>query len=169
MDVTIRQATSHDLDVVSGILLEAVHWLADTGKPMWREEEIVPARIASYANAGVLFIADCDGEVAGTMRFELQDPIVWPDVPHDDSTFVHRLAVRRKFAGGAVSSALLRWAVERTRSLGRRHLRLDCDATRPRLRAIYERFGFTHHSNIHIGPYFDARYEYDVTWPPMND
>lgn len=163
MDVSIRQATPQDLETVSGILLEAAHWLTDTGKPMWRDEEIVPARIAADVAAGSFFLAECDGEAAGTVKFQLEDLVIWPGIPQHDSAFVHRLAVRRRFAGGGVSSALLEWAVERTHSLGRRHLRLDCDATRPRLRAIYERFGFTHHSDKQIGPYFDARYEYDVT------
>jgi GNAT superfamily N-acetyltransferase len=77
---------------------------------------------------------------------------------------VHRLAVRRRYAGTGVSTAaMLRWAVERTRALGRPYLRLDCAAARPKLRAIYERFGFQHHSYAQIGAYYVARYEYDVT------
>jgi GNAT superfamily N-acetyltransferase len=163
MDVSVRQATPRDLGIVSGILLEAAHWLEESGKAMWRDEEIVPERIAADVAAGVFFLAECDGEPAGTVKFQLEDLVVWPDVPQDDSAFIHRLAVRRKFAGGAVSPVILRWAVERTRSLGRRYLRLDCEASRPRLRAVYERFGFMHHSDRQVGPYFDARYQSDVT------
>jgi GNAT superfamily N-acetyltransferase len=163
MDILIRQATPQDLETVSSILCEAARWLQASGKAMWRDEEIVPERIAADVAAGAFFLAECDGEAAGTVKFQLEDLLVWPDVPQHDSAFIHRLAVRRKFAGGAVSPVILRWAVERTRSLDRRYLRLDCEATRPRLRAVYERFGFTHHSNCQIGPYFDARYQYDVT------
>ena len=68
-----------------------------------------------------------------------------------------------RFAGGEVSSALLLWAIARTHTLGRRYLRLDCEASRARLRAVYERVGFRFHSNKQVGPYFVARYEYDVT------
>jgi hypothetical protein len=39
-------------------------------------------------------------------------------------------------------------------------LRLDCEASRPRLRAVYEGFGFRHHSDRQVGPYFVSRYEY---------
>ena len=31
------------------------------------------------------------------------------------------------------------------------------------LRAVYEHFGFKHHSDRQVGPYFVSRYEYDVT------
>jgi GNAT superfamily N-acetyltransferase len=83
-------------------------------------------------------------------------------VREGESAFVHRMAVRREYAGGAVSTALLTWAVDRTRALGRRYLRLDCDASRPKLRLVYERFGFQYHSDRHVGPYHVARYEYAV-------
>jgi GNAT superfamily N-acetyltransferase len=101
--------------------------------------------------------------MAGAVKFQLEDLLFWPDVPQEQSAFIHRLAVRRKFAGGHVSSALLQWAVRRARSLGRSFLRLDCEASRPRLKAVYERFGFRHHSDKQIEPYFVSRYEYDVT------
>ncbi|MGO9245463.1 MAG: GNAT family N-acetyltransferase [Verrucomicrobiia bacterium] len=163
MDISIRQAAPCDLEVVSGILLEAAQWLNDTGKPMWRDDELEPERIASDVVAGAFFLAECDGEAAGTVRFQLEDPQFWPDVYRHNSTYIHRLAVRRKFAGGDVSTALLQWAIERARSLGRRYVRLDCEASRPRLRAIYERFGFIHHSDRKVGPYIVSRYEYDVS------
>jgi hypothetical protein len=42
-------------------------------------------------------------------------------------------------------------------------VRLDCEASRPRLRAIYDQFGFIHHSDRKVGPYLVSRYEYDVS------
>lgn len=102
------------------------------------------------------------GEPAGTIKYQLADMEFWPDVPENESAFIHRLAVRRRFAGGVVSASLLSWAIERTASLGRPYLRLDCGASRERLRAVYERFGFQHHSDRQVGPYFVARYEFTL-------
>ena len=79
--------------------------------------------------------------------------------------FVHRLAVRRSHAGQGVSTALLQWAVDRARALGKRYLRLDCDADRPRLRTLYERFGFRLHSYRQVGAYFVSRYELQILQP----
>ncbi|EEF60142.1 GCN5-related N-acetyltransferase [Pedosphaera parvula Ellin514] len=130
---------------------------------MWRNEELLPSHIAADVDAGLFFIAECNGEPAGVVKFQLEDKLFWPDIPLAKSGFVHRLAVRRRFAGGGISSVLLSWAVERTRLLGREHLRLDCEASRPRLKAVYEKFGFRHHSDRQVGPYFVSRYEYKVT------
>jgi GNAT superfamily N-acetyltransferase len=163
MGIAIRQATTPDVEIVSSILREAAQWLNDTGKPMWRDDELEPGRITNDVTAGLFFLAESDGETAGTVRFQLEDPIVWPDLYRHNATYIHRLAVRRKFAGGVVSSAVFHWAIERARTLGRRYVRLDCEASRPRLRAIYEDFGFIHHSDRKVGPYLVSRYEYDVS------
>lgn len=165
MRLGIRQAMPQDVEKVSGILREAAQWLEQNGKSMWRNDELLPSHIAADVHAGAFFIAECDGVAAGVVKFQLEDLLFWPDVSQAQSAFVHRLAVGRRFAGGGVSSALLHWAVERARSLGRNYLRLDCEASRARLRAVYERFGFCHHSDRQIGPYFVSRYEYRVARP----
>jgi Acetyltransferase (GNAT) family len=163
MQLSIRQAMPQDVDVVADILSEAARWLEERGIAMWRDDELLPSQIADDVHSGLFFLAECNGEPVGTIRFQLEDKLFWPDIRQDDSAFIHRLAVRRLFSGGDGSSALLLWAIAHTHAVGRRYLRLDCEASRPRLRAIYERLGFRFHSNRQVGSYVVARYEYDVT------
>jgi GNAT superfamily N-acetyltransferase len=162
-EIEIRQATPQDAQEVSDILKEAARWLEQMGMPLWQQSELEPARIAADVSAKLFFLAECSGDTAGTMKFQLDDPLFWPDASQGEAAYVHRLAVRRRYAGSGLSTELLRWAVDRTRALGRLYLRLDCAASRPRLRAIYERFGFRYHSDRQVGPYLVSRYEYDVT------
>ena len=162
IEVSIRQATPADVVVIADIFNEAVRWLERSGMPMWRGDELTAPRIAADVAAGLLFLAECSGNPAGTLKFQLEDALFWPDLPQPDAAYVHRLIVRRQYAGGTVSSALLQWAANRARSLGRRFLRLDCEASRGRLRQVYERFGFRHHSDRQVGPYFVSRYEYEI-------
>jgi len=147
---------------VADILGQAARWLDQSGISMWKAGELSPSSIDHDVRASLFFLAECDDEPAGTLKYQLEDLLFWPDVLQEESAFVHRLAVKREFAGGRVSSALLQWALERTRALGRRYLRLDCEASRRRLRAVYERFGFRHHSDREVGPYFVSRYEYEM-------
>jgi GNAT superfamily N-acetyltransferase len=161
--IIIRQATGRDTERVSAVLLEAARWLRERGTPMWRDDELLPERIATDVARGSFYLAECDQEVVGAIKFQLQDTLFWPDTPADEAAFIHRIAIRRAFAGGQLSTTLLRWAAERAKSLGRRFLRLDCEASRPQLRAVYERFGFRHHSDRQVGPYFVSRYEYDLS------
>ena len=114
------------------ILQEASHWAnAQSDAVMWEQNELAPEHIAAEVRSGLFFVADADGEPAGVIRFQLEDKLFWPDLANpSESAFIHRLAVRRRFAGAGVSTALLHWAVDRARALGKRHLRLDCDDDR---------------------------------------
>jgi GNAT superfamily N-acetyltransferase len=162
MEISVRQATSTDTKTVSDILLEAAAWLRQRNMSMWRDNELIPEVIAADVANGLFFVGKYNGELAGVIKFQLEDKKIWPDVPDGESAFVHRLAVRRRFAGGEVSHRLLCWAVDRAHNLKRHFVRLDCEASRPKLRAIYKRFGFQHHSDLSVPPYFVSRYEYKI-------
>lgn len=144
------------------MLSEAARWVDALGVVMWEANELAADRIASEVAAGQFVIVQCDGVPAGACKFQTEDLLFWPDLPQGDSAFVHRLVVSRRFKGQGISTALLQWAVDRARALGKRDLRLDCDESRPKLRALYERFGFRLHSFRHVGPYYVARYEYPL-------
>jgi GNAT superfamily N-acetyltransferase len=160
--IEIRQALPEQAPVVENILVEASTWVDALGVVMWEEGELVPERIAAECAAGQFFIAYVDDAPAGVIRFQLEDRLFWPDLPQGESAFVHRLAICRRYKGQGVSTALLQWSVDRARTLGKRHLRLDCDESRPKLRALYERFGFQLHSFRQVGAYYVARYEYPL-------
>ncbi len=162
MATIIRRAAPEDASTVSGILTEAARWLTETGRPLWREDELQLSNIIGDVTSGQFFIAECDGSPEGVVRFQLEDERFWPEVPVGESTYIHRLAVSRQFGGCGIASALLDWAVGRTRELHRTYLRLDCEATRPKLRAIYANYGFRHHSDRQVGAYFVSRYEFVV-------
>ena len=161
--IVVRQAMAPDAAVIHGMLEEAAGWVDAMGVDMWDEGELDPGRVDSEVAAGQFFIADVDGEAAGAVRFQLEDQLFWPDLRGDESAFIHRLVVRRRFRGQGVSTALIRWALSHARELGKRWLRLDCDANRPKLRAMYEGFGFRFHSFRQVGPYYVARYQYQLS------
>jgi GNAT superfamily N-acetyltransferase len=161
--ITVRQARAADAATIQNMLEEAAGWVDAMGVIMWDEGELAPDRVDGEVAAGQFFIADVDGEAAGAVLFQLEDQLFWPDLTRDDSAFIHRLVVRRRYRGRGVSTALMQWAASRARELGKRYLRLDCDANRPKLRTLYERFGFQFHSFRQVGPYYVARYEYQLS------
>lgn len=158
--IVIRQATGEDTRALVEILTEAANWVEQMdGTIMWVEGELEEHRVRAEAEAGMFVVAEAEGIVVGAIRFQLDDRLFWPDLDGRDSAFVHRLAVRRSHAGQGISTALVQWTVDRARSLGKRYLRLDCDADRTRLREVYERFGFRLHSYRQVGAYYVSRYE----------
>lgn len=157
--INVRQAEPRDAEAICRVLTEAARWIDAHGMTMWRDDELAADAIAEDVAQGLFHVADVDGEIAGVVKFQLTDELFWPDVPNDDSAFIHRLAVRRQFAAAGVSVALIEWAAAHAAAVGRRWLRLDCEASRIKLRSFYERQGFVHHSDRRVGPYFVSRYE----------
>ena len=167
MIIEIRQALPPDAVLVEAMLVEAASWVDALGEVMWETGELAPERITKEIAAGQFYLAVADGDPAGTIRFQLEDTLFWPDLPDDHtSAFIHRLVVRRRYKGQGISTALLRWAIGHARELGRSHLRLDCDKSRPKLRALYEGVGFQFHSFRQVGPYYVARYVYPLSDTP---
>jgi GNAT superfamily N-acetyltransferase len=160
--VRIRPAGPTDAGTVEQMIREAAAWVDALGAVMWDDGELDSTCIAAEVAAGQFYLADVAGQPAGTIRFQLEDPEFWPDRPEGEAAFVHRLVVRRAFKGQGVAKALLQWATRHARSHGRALLRLDCDADRPKLRALYESCGFRFHSYRQVGPYYVARYEIDT-------
>ena len=161
--ITVRQAQASDSAAIEDMLEEASRWVDALGVVMWDEEELAPGRVERETAAGQFFVAEINGDPAGAVRFQLEDQLLWPDLDGDDSAFIHRLVVRRRYKGLGVSIALMEWAVSHARSMGKSYLRLDTDASRPKLRELYERFGFEFHSFRQVGPYYVARYLFPLT------
>lgn len=158
----IQQAQPTEAATVAGVLNEAAQWIAAEGRPLWSAADIAPERIQKDTDAGNYFIARTNGEVAGVVRLDFEDPYFWPEIESGTSLYVHKLAVRRAWSGHGVPALLLDFARERARSLGRPFLRLDCVADRAPLRALYERNGFSLHSVVHKGERGFARFERPV-------
>lgn len=160
--MVIRRALASDAAVVHRLLLEAAAWVDALGVVMWEDGELEFDDVEREVLSGQFFVADVNGMIAGAIRFQTEDWLFWPDLTQEASAFVHRLVVSRAFKGAGVSTGLLEWAVRHARDLGKAWLRLDCDNDRPKLKALYERFGFRFHSHRQVGPYYVARYEYPL-------
>lgn len=161
MNVIIECAAPHQVAEVSEILQEAANWLTEKGEKLWEASELAPEKIETQVAAGMFWLAKIKGENAGCIRFQTEDLEYWDDVPHSDSAFVHRVAVKRKFAGKGVAAAMLDWAKNRAELLGKIYLRLDC-GSREKLCRFYENEGFTFHSEKMRKPYSVVRYEYKL-------
>jgi len=144
---------------IATVLREAAQWLVDRQQPLWAVSDFSDASVQQDVDGGLYVVARAGGDVAGVVRFQREDLAFWPDAEPGTSAFLHKLAVRRAWAGQGVSAALLAFACEHGRKLGLRYLRLDCVADRQALRTLYEGFGFTLHDCVLKGRREFARYQ----------
>ena len=130
--------------------------------PLWDAESLSVSRLEDQIEDAGFWMFFSGGKLAGILKFQLEDRLYWPDSQRGEAAYVHKLVVRRAFSGEALSSKILKWAVEKCGELGRPYLRLDCEASRDQLRRIYENFGFNRVDDIDLGGRIMARFQLEI-------
>ena len=135
----IGLATPDETPAVAGVLQEAARWLMTWRTPLWDPDLLGEAFAAPIIARGHMLTAKADGEIAAVMILEPEDPVFWPEYPEGEAAYIHKLAVRRAYAGRGAPAALVDYAAPLALTQGRWRLRLDCDAP---LAAFYQKLGF---------------------------
>lgn len=158
----IRQVRPEEAAHVASVLSAAAEDLSLKGQALWGSAEVSEDAVKEQVRAGRYYVAfDGEGPV-GVFRLDLEDRLFWPEVVDGSSAFIHKVAVHPSRQGQNLAHSLLGYACELARQHGRRFLRLDCMGGRPKLRAVYERFGFRHHSDKNLGGHIFHRFELEV-------
>ena len=161
-EIEIVQAGPADAELASSIMLEVAEWLKEQGHTLWFPEELTPEKLMGPIDAGELYLVMMRSRLVGTVIFQLHDKTYWPDMPEHDAAYVHKIVLRRSAAGQGLGARIIAWAKEKARSEGMAYLRLDTEAARAKLCALYESAGFTRHSFRQVGRHYVARYEMRV-------
>lgn len=144
--IEVRTARPEDLEEVLDILREAAEWLLSRGINQW-PRRFQDSFILEPISRGDTRISLVEGQPAGTITLQQQDPIFWPDAP-EDGLYIHRVAVRRSHAG--LGLFLVSWAEQWALTQNKRYLRLDCWDGNAELRRYYEELGFQHRGHIDV-------------------
>jgi GNAT superfamily N-acetyltransferase len=163
----VRVARPSDVGTVSAVLSAAAAKLAERGEPLWTAAECSEAAVGAHVRQGLYYMGCHEGDTVGVFRLQLQDPVFWPEIPEGTSAYLHKLAVDPSRQGRGFAHDLLCHAVTLVRESGLEFLRLDCVAGRPKLRSVYESFGFTHHSRKQLWGAVFERFEFNVGAPDV--
>jgi GNAT superfamily N-acetyltransferase len=158
--VKVRRARAEDAQTAGAILDEASAYLAILGFTEW-PVPFPQDELALGIERGELYVVKLGAETAGTITLLWDDPTFWGERP-PDAAYVHKLAIRRHFAGQGVGAAVVDWADAQAAAAGRRFLRLDCQRDNPGIRAYYERLGFVHRGDVDHPRVAAALYERPV-------
>jgi GNAT superfamily N-acetyltransferase len=161
-DIEFIKAMPEDAGLASSIMLETAEWLKQQGQALWFPEELTPEKLMCSIDAGELYLVMVRNRPVGTVIFQLHDKTYWPDMPEGDAAYIHKIILRRSATGKGLGAQIIAWAKEKARSLGMTYLRLDTEAARAKLCALYESAGFTRHSFRQVGRHYVIRYEMEV-------
>jgi GNAT superfamily N-acetyltransferase len=135
--------------------------VAGIGLPQPPEQVIRDGVAATIADGRVYLCQTEAGRSVGAFRLAWSDPEVWPN-DDGDAGYVHGLIIRNDVRGQGVGARMLAWAAELIRAKTRRWLRLDCDASNPKLCRYYEGQGFVPRGVLPQRYHLAARYEKSV-------
>lgn len=157
--VEIVKASQADAPAASSVMIDAARRLKERGEALWKEEELTPEQLTAQIAAGRLYLIKDDKRIIGTVLFQWEDRLYWPDMPGGDAAYIHKLVLIKAVAGSGIGKKVIAWARGKAIKGGRKYLRLDCEAHRSRLCEYYESVGFILHSKRQVGRQYLARYE----------
>lgn len=139
----IKQANMEDTKYIEEIMLDAVNWLQRIGmENKWTKTSVLWENLSKSYQITDFFIAWKDGKPAACMALTDYDSTYWPEIQKGESLYVHKLAVKREYAGKGCSKELMDYAKQLAKKQGIKTLRLDCNRYRKKLRNVYEKQGF---------------------------
>ncbi|MGF9695390.1 GNAT family N-acetyltransferase [Paenibacillus sp. MABNR03] len=150
-DFRAMQAQPEDTEEVLSLLVETAEWLRSQGSSQWsallKGEDSHDT--AGAIRRGDVFVFKKDSKVAG-MVILLQQPSAWDRQlwgtqanEEDGAVYVHRLAIRRKYARTGLGRDILAWSSSGIRFENKHVVRLDCVGDNERLNEFYPRNGYT--------------------------
>ncbi|MGG4479840.1 GNAT family N-acetyltransferase [Paenibacillus illinoisensis] len=150
-DFRAMQAQPEDTEDVLSLLRETAEWLRSQGSSQWsallKGEDSHDT--AGAIRRGDVFVFKKEGDVAG-MVILLQQPSAWdfdlwgPKAPQTDgAVYLHRLAIRRKYARTGLGRDILGWSSSGIQFDNKHVMRLDCVGDNERLNEFYPRNGYT--------------------------
>ncbi|PQP80191.1 GNAT family N-acetyltransferase [Paenibacillus sp. PCH8] len=145
------QAEPGDTEDVISLLVETAEWLQSQGSSQWsallKGEDSHDTTGA--IRRGDVFVFNKGADVAGMVILMRQpspwDVHLWGSKAHaeDGAVYLHRLAIRRKYAQTGLGRSILQWSSTGIQFAEKHMVRLDCGANNATLNAFYARNGYT--------------------------
>lgn len=122
---------------------EVASWGREKGYRVWPDEWLEPEELLSDDVQPENFcIGSIEGETACGFILQWSDSEYWPNAPMYEAAYLHKLCVRRKFAGMGMTKLVIDAVREECRKHGARYIRLDTGLDEKVVRKIYLNAGF---------------------------
>jgi predicted N-acetyltransferase YhbS len=151
--VNVRLAGPEDVRLVAEMLDEATAFVGTFGFDQW-PVPFPQNELQERIHGRELYVVEVDDEPAATFTLLWNDPFFWGERP-PDAVYLHKLAVRRAFAGRRLGERIVEWVDATAAAAGRSFVRLDTQRDDPGIRRYYERLGFEYRGE-HEHPGFPA-------------
>ncbi len=156
MNITLRNATTTDLPIISEILNYGTRNKVRRGDLAWGMGDHDSATISTLLQQGSFYLAFSDDDTpVGTLALLWQDDHMWgKQAPV--AGYIQRFAVAAGYSGQNIGGQILDLALQQVERHGRQYLRTALPSGNMKLRAYYENHGFYRADNKIIPPIHPA-------------
>lgn len=136
----ILNSTLSDLGTIFGLYDAAIAHQKAVSNQHWLpfERSLVEAEIAEGRQWKIML----DGQIACIFLTAYSDPHIWGEKDADPAIYLHRIVTNPAFRGRNFVAAIVEWARQHGKTMGKKFVRLDTWADNPRLKELYLRCGF---------------------------
>ncbi len=159
---TVRPAQLAELPLCASSLERAARNLQARGEALWPYSALTVEQLTRQYPPGSFRLGWLGAQAAATMVLLDADPDFWPEALAGEALYLHKLGVPPEFQGQGLARRMLEAAVSEAQASGCTFLRLDTAWDRPKLRAIYDQFGFEVRGRKTVYGYDVALYELRV-------
>lgn len=155
----IRKSTAGDLDTLMNIFDEARATIATLGIDQWQNGYPSREVIAEDIEMSRSYAVEVDSDICGTFVLVDDGEITYDKIygghwltgdESDDYVAIHRVAISVKNRGSGISTAIIDYAAEFARGLGRASLRIDTHEGNVVMRRMLEKHGFKYCGVIYL-------------------
>lgn len=130
-------------DEAIAVMKEVADWGREKGYRVWPDSWLTKEElITEDAQPENFCVGVIDGEIACGFILQWTDSEYWPGTPKNDAAYLHKLCVRRKFAGMGMTKRVVDAIKGECRKRGIRRIRLDTGLDEKTARKIYLNAGF---------------------------
>lgn len=131
------------MDTAISVMKEVAAWGREKGYRVWPDEWLTPEELVTPdAQPENFCIGTLGGETVCAFILQWADTDYWPSTPKFEAAYLHKLCVRRTFAGMGMTKLVMDAVKEECRKRGVRCIRLDTGLDEKVVRKIYLNAGF---------------------------
>lgn len=154
--ISIRRATTADLDRIMEIVDQAKALLKADSSPQWQDGHPTRQMYADDIKAHTNWVLTVGNQIAGTATLQVTPEPSYENIegawqrPDEKYATIHRIAISADFRGQHLSNYFVSNLITVGRLQGMDNFRLDTHPVNKRVQAIAKRFGFVKRGNIKV-------------------
>jgi GNAT superfamily N-acetyltransferase len=134
---------NNQVDRAIEIMREVSEWGRNQGFCVWLDEWLTKEQLLCEDNCEEdFYVGKVDGVDACCMIIQWQDREYWPEAPRYEAAYIHKLCVRRDYAGQGILKDVLIWLKQECKKRNVRYIRLDTGWDKEKVKNIYLGLGF---------------------------